>query len=85
MKRIVSLMVIALMLSIAVPLLTMPPARPRSTGMSWRHWKSLYESTPAAKKLAEMAKGILVFPSIVKGGSSSAASTVTEPLSRTAR
>ena len=28
----------------------------------------LYEKTPAAKELAKVAKGILVFPSIVKGG-----------------
>jgi lipid-binding SYLF domain-containing protein len=28
----------------------------------------LYQSTPAAKKMAGIAKGILVFPSIVKGG-----------------
>jgi lipid-binding SYLF domain-containing protein len=28
----------------------------------------LYRSTPAAKKMAGIAKGILVFPSIVKGG-----------------
>jgi lipid-binding SYLF domain-containing protein len=28
----------------------------------------LYRSTPAAKKMASIAKGILVFPSIVKGG-----------------
>ena len=29
---------------------------------------SLYESTPVAKKLAEQAEGILIFPSIVKAG-----------------
>ena len=28
----------------------------------------LYEKTPSAKELAKVAKGILVFPSIVKGG-----------------
>ena len=28
----------------------------------------LYEKTPAAKELAKVAKGILVFPSIIKGG-----------------
>ena len=28
----------------------------------------LYQTTPAAKKLAKVAKGILVFPSIIKGG-----------------
>jgi lipid-binding SYLF domain-containing protein len=28
----------------------------------------LYRSTPAAKKMAGIAKGILVFPSIIKGG-----------------
>jgi len=30
--------------------------------------KNLYQSTPAAKKMAGIAKGILVFPSIIKGG-----------------
>lgn len=30
--------------------------------------KDLYESTPAAKELGTKAKGILVFPDIVKGG-----------------
>jgi len=30
--------------------------------------KDLYASTPAAKELAKVAKGILVFPRIVKGG-----------------
>jgi lipid-binding SYLF domain-containing protein len=29
---------------------------------------SLYKTTPAAKKLAGIAKGILVFPSIIQGG-----------------
>jgi lipid-binding SYLF domain-containing protein len=28
----------------------------------------LYQKTPAAKKQAESAKGILVFPSIIKAG-----------------
>jgi len=30
--------------------------------------KALYKSTPAAKKMSEIAKGVLVFPSIIKGG-----------------
>lgn len=30
--------------------------------------QSLYRTTPAAKNIAEIAKGILVFPNIVKGG-----------------
>lgn len=30
--------------------------------------KTLYKSTPAAKKISEISKGILVFPSIIKGG-----------------
>ncbi len=30
--------------------------------------KQLYKSTPVAKKLATIAKGILVFPDIIKGG-----------------
>ncbi len=30
--------------------------------------KSLYKQTPAAKELASVAKGVLVFPDIVKGG-----------------
>lgn len=30
--------------------------------------QKLYKSTPAAKELAKVAKGVLVFPSIIKGG-----------------
>jgi lipid-binding SYLF domain-containing protein len=30
--------------------------------------QSLYQTAPAAKNLAEVAKGILVFPNIIKGG-----------------
>ncbi len=30
--------------------------------------KKLYQTTPAAKKMAEVAQGILVFPSIIKAG-----------------
>lgn len=30
--------------------------------------KTLYQTTPAAKKMAGIAKGILVFPDIIKGG-----------------
>lgn len=30
--------------------------------------EKLYKTTPAAKKMAEVAKGILVFPSIIKAG-----------------
>lgn len=30
--------------------------------------QKLYQSTPAAKNLAKIAKGILVFPNIIKGG-----------------
>jgi lipid-binding SYLF domain-containing protein len=30
--------------------------------------KTLYKTTPAAKNLAKVAKGILVFPDVVKGG-----------------
>jgi lipid-binding SYLF domain-containing protein len=30
--------------------------------------KNLYQTTPAAKKMAGVAKGILVFPDIIKGG-----------------
>lgn len=30
--------------------------------------RNLYKSTPAAKKMAGIAKGILVFPDIIKGG-----------------
>jgi len=29
---------------------------------------TLYKTTPAAKKMSEIAKGVLVFPSIIKGG-----------------
>ena len=33
-----------------------------------RELRNLYRTTPAAKKLAKIAKGILVFPRVIKGG-----------------
>jgi lipid-binding SYLF domain-containing protein len=30
--------------------------------------QNLYRTTPAAKKIAKISKGILVFPSVIKGG-----------------
>ena len=69
MKRLVSLMVITLMLAIAAPpRLTNAASKAEINRDVRTALENLYQSTPAAKQLAEKAKGILVFPSIVKGG-----------------
>jgi lipid-binding SYLF domain-containing protein len=47
--------------------------------------KLLYEGTPAARELAGKAKGILVFPNIVKAGFIFVRSTATGSCSRAAR
>jgi lipid-binding SYLF domain-containing protein len=57
---------------LALPLLQPPPARGASAAELRRDatavLKKLYAATPKAQELAAVAKGILVFPSVVKGG-----------------
>ncbi len=69
MEKRVRWLVIVLLLALVVPSL---PANAASKAEIDRDAKaaleSLYQSTPAARQLAERAKGILVFPSILKGG-----------------
>ena len=45
-----------------------PRARAKSTATLGRRWTDLYKKTPGAKALGDKAVGVLVFPSIVKGG-----------------
>jgi lipid-binding SYLF domain-containing protein len=62
-------MVIALVLTFAVPpLLTYAASKAEIDRDARAALENLYQSTPVAKQLAEKAKGILVFPGIIKGG-----------------
>ncbi|HTP65392.1 MAG TPA: lipid-binding SYLF domain-containing protein [Geobacteraceae bacterium] len=69
MKNYCKLMVITLMLVMAAPPLT---ARAASRAEIDRDatfaLQKLYDGTPLARMLADKARGILIFPSIVKGG-----------------
>lgn len=56
---------------VAVVALVMAPCAARAQGVdrdAEAALQSLYQSTPAAKTLAETAKGILVFPNVKKAG-----------------
>ncbi len=65
----VRLIVITLMLTIAaLPSLTYAASRAEINRDVDAALQKLYDSTPQAKMLAEKAKGVLVFPSMVKGG-----------------
>ena len=63
------LMMITLMLTFAAPpLVTHAANKAEINRDAAAALANLYENTPAAKQLAEKAKGILVFPSMLKGG-----------------
>jgi len=67
------LTIVALVLAIAAGTLISPDPAPGATAAEINRdvksaLKTLYAQSPAAKKLGEKAKGILVFPGIVKGG-----------------
>lgn len=69
MRRHVRLIVISLMLTVAAsPLLAHAASKAEINRDARAALANLYQNTPAAKQLAAKAKGILVFPSIVKGG-----------------
>lgn len=69
MRKHARLIFIALMLCLAFPpLMTYAASKAEINRDATAALETLYESTPAAKQLAEKAKGILVFPSIIKGG-----------------
>lgn len=69
MKKQIKLVIITLILAIvALPLLTYAASRAEIDRDSNAALRKLYDSTPSALMLAQQAKGILVFPSIVKGG-----------------
>ncbi len=63
--------VLILPLLTAALLVLLPPAADAADGFDpdvTAALNALYDSTPAAKTLAQTAKGILVFPNIVKAG-----------------
>jgi lipid-binding SYLF domain-containing protein len=65
----IRLIVIILTLAIAAsPLLSYASTKAELNRDARAALENLYEVTPAAKQLAEKAKAILVFPSILKGG-----------------
>jgi lipid-binding SYLF domain-containing protein len=69
MRKHVRFIVIMLMLCIATtPFMTYAASKAELNRDAPAALQTLYESTPAAKQLGEKAKGILVFPSIIKGG-----------------
>lgn len=70
MKRTIQIPIVLLL---AIFVLTSPRISQAATVVEINHdvdgaLQSLYQTAPAAKKLAEVAKGILVFPNIIKGG-----------------
>jgi len=72
-KRIRVLPLISQMLLIAAIMLMLPLPSMAATAKEINRdvdsaLQKLYDSTPAAKNLAKIAKGILVFPHIIKGG-----------------
>jgi lipid-binding SYLF domain-containing protein len=69
MKKQIQLMIITLILAIvASPLLSYGASRAEIDRDANSALRQLYDSNPQALMLAERAKGILVFPAIVKGG-----------------
>ena len=63
------LIVITLTLCLAIPpLMTCAASKSELNRDATAALENLYENTPVAKQLAGKAKGILVFPSIIKGG-----------------
>src|SRR5215468_4928422 len=69
MRKHVHLIVITLMLCLAFPpLVAYASTKDEITRDATAALENLYESTPMAKQLAEKAKGILVFPNMLKGG-----------------
>jgi lipid-binding SYLF domain-containing protein len=70
MKRTIQIPIVLLL---AIFVLTSPRLSQAATVVEINHdvdgaLQSLYQTAPAAKNLAEVAKGILVFPNIIKGG-----------------
>ena len=69
MRNYCKLMVVTLMLFVAAPPLAARAAsRAEIDRDATSAMQKLYDSTPLARMLAEKARGILVFPAIVKGG-----------------
>ena len=73
-KRIIkTTLQVSMALVLAVFVLVMPRISQAATAAEIdrdvdRALPTLYRTSPAAKKLAAVAKGILVFPSVIKGG-----------------
>ena len=69
MRKHARLIFITLMLCLAFPpLMTYAASKAEISRDARAALENLYGNTPAAKQLAEKAKGILVFPGIIKGG-----------------
>ncbi len=69
MRKYLNLLIITLVLTIAAaPQLTCAASKAEINRDASTALQKLYDGTPLAKMLAEKAKGILVFPAIVKGG-----------------
>jgi lipid-binding SYLF domain-containing protein len=73
MQRVMQMSLIGLTVLLGAVMLTFPRVSQAATAAEIDRdvtiaLEKLYQTTPAAKKMAELAKGILVFPSIIKGG-----------------
>src|SRR4051794_34491611 len=68
MRRQVRLMIMAVMLTIALPVLTYAASKAEIDRDADNALQKLYNSAPLARTLSEKSRGVLVFPSIVKGG-----------------
>ena len=75
MKRVFASAMQAMMLALAITVLVLPSAGPAFAASKAEidrgadaALQTLYERTPSAKVLGDKAKGVLVFPSIVKAG-----------------
>jgi len=61
-------MIMAVMLTIALPVLTYAASKAEIDRDADNALQKLYNSAPLARTLSEKSRGVLVFPSIVKGG-----------------
>jgi lipid-binding SYLF domain-containing protein len=67
-KRFLLTVIMSILVLAALPLLTYAASKEEINRDAAAALANLYQNTPAAKQLAEKAKGILVFPSMLKGG-----------------
>lgn len=67
-RALISLMLLIVVFALSFPRMTLAATAAEINRDVNIALSTLYKTTPAAKKLAGVAKGILVFPSIIKGG-----------------